>query len=121
MSLKAVELKYKVSNLDPRRYMVFNREEEAVGVFAPHIDDILGRGVPGVLERPRYFSEQRFGALKTQENDFAHVGMELSQKPDCSIELTQAEFTRQLKPLDTSPALWKARQRSLSDEEKLKR
>ena len=69
VSLKLVGLKFKVSNLDPRLYMVLNREDEAVGVFSPHIDDILGRGVPGVLERTRYFSEQRFGALKTQEND----------------------------------------------------
>ena len=34
VSLKVVGLKYKVSNLDPCRYMVFNREEEAVGVFS---------------------------------------------------------------------------------------
>ena len=80
-----------------------------------------GCGVPGVLGRTRYFSEQRFGALKTQENALVHVGTELSQKADFSIELTQAEFTRQLEPLDTSPALREARQRPLSDDEKLKR
>ena len=46
-----------------------------------------------------------------------HVGMELAQKADFSVELTQAEFTRQLKLLATSPALWKRRQSALSDEE----
>ena len=56
-----------------------------------------------------------------QENDFVHVGMELSRKADFSIDLTQAEFTNQLQPLETPPALWEARQRPLSDDEKLKR
>ena len=45
--------------------------------------------------------------------------MELTQKADFSVELTQAEFTRQLQFLDTSPALWKRRQNPLSDEGKL--
>ena len=82
VSLRLVGLKFTVSNLDPGLYMVFNREDEAAGVFSIHIDDISGRCVPGVSERARYFSEQRFGALKTQENDFAHVGMEPSQRAD---------------------------------------
>ena len=43
------------------------------------------------------------------------VGMELVQKADFSVELTQAEFTRQLKFMDTSPALWKGRQSPLID------
>ena len=53
--MKLVGLKFAVSNLDPRLYVVFNREDEAAGVFASHIDDISGRGVPGVLERTRFF------------------------------------------------------------------
>ena len=108
-----------MSNLGPRLYAAFNREDEAVGVFGAHIDDLSGRGAPGVLERTRHFSEQGFGALKTQEHVFAHSGMELTQKAGFSIELAQAEFTKQLTPLDTSPALWKARQRPLPDEGKL--
>ena len=63
--------------------------------------------------------EQRFGFLKVQENNFVHVGMELAQKADFSVELTQAEFMRQLQFLDTSPALWERRQNPLSDGEKL--
>ena len=48
-----------------------------------------------------------------------HVGMELVQKADFSVELTQEEFTRQSKFLDMSPALWNRRQSPPSDEEKL--
>ena len=62
---------------------------------------------------------RRFGPLKVQENNFVHVGMELTQKADFSVELTQAEFTRQLQFLDTSPALWKRRQDPPSDEGEL--
>ena len=91
--LNLVGLKWKVSNLGPCLYAACNREDEAACVFSSHNDDILGRGVLGVLERTRHFLEQRFGAPKTQENVFAHVGMELTQKADFSYELTQFEFT----------------------------
>ena len=84
--------------------MVYNREQEAAGVFSSHIDGILGCGAPGVLDRTRYYLEQRFGPLKVQGNTFVHVCMELVQKADFSVTLAQAEFTRQLKLLDTSPA-----------------
>ena len=99
--------------------MVFNGEGVAVGIFSSHIDDILGCGAPGVLERTRHYLEQRFGALKVQGNNFVHVGMELVQQSDFSVTLTQAEFTSQLQFLDTSPALWKRRQNPLSDAGKL--
>ena len=113
-----VGLRFETSALDPGLFMVFNNEKEAAGVFSSHIDDILGCGAPGVLGRTRYCSEQRFGPLMVQENNFVHVGMELAQKADFSVELTQAEYTRQLQFLDTSPASWKRRRNPLPDEEK---
>ena len=90
-----------------------------MGVFSTHIDEILGCGAPGVLERTRHFLERRFGALKVQENAFVHVGMELAQRQDFSVTLTQADFTRQLQPLETSTALGTRRQRPLTDDERL--
>ena len=62
--------------------MAHNVEKEAVGVFSTNIDDIMGCGAPGVLDRARYFFEQRFGPLKVQENTFARVGAVLAQKAD---------------------------------------
>ena len=112
-------LRFATSTLDPCLCRVFNGESEAVGVFSSHIDDILGCGAPGVLDRTRHYLEQRFGALKMQENNFVHVGAELAQHADFSVTLTQAEFTSHLQFLDTSPALWKRRQNPLSDEGKL--
>ena len=55
--------RFETSTLDPCPYVVFNGESEAVGAFSSHIDDILGRGAPGGLERTRYYLEQRFGPL----------------------------------------------------------
>ena len=75
------------------------------GSLFTHIDDVLGCGAPGVLERARHYLEHRFGALKVQENTFGHVGMELVHQLDLSATLTQAAFTRQLQPLETSTAL----------------
>ena len=73
----------------------------------------------GGLDRTRYHLEQRLGPLKVQENASVHVGMELVQKTDFSIELAQEEFARQLQFLGTSPVLRKRRQNPLSDEAKL--
>ena len=111
-SLKLAGLRFEVATLDSCLYILYNSEREAAGVFSSDIDDILGCGA-------RYYLEQRFGPLKVQENAFVHVGMELAQKADFSVELTRAEFTRQLKLLDTPSASWKRRQRPLSDEETL--
>ena len=87
-SLKLVGLRFATSNLDPCLYTVFTAHDEAVGTFSTHIDDILGCGAPGVLERTRRYLEHRFGAFMVQERNFVHVGMELTQLPDFSVTLT---------------------------------
>ena len=47
-----------------------------------------------------------------------NVGMELAQKADFSVDLTQAEFAQQLELLDAPPALWKRRRNPLTGKEK---
>ena len=88
-----------------------------MGAFATHIDDILGCGEPDVLPKIRGFSEQRFGAMKLQENSFVRVGVELNQEANFSVTLTQEEFAKNLQPVGTSPELWAARQKLLSPED----
>ena len=85
-------------------------------MFATHIADVLGRGEPDVLPKIRGFSEQRFGAMKLQENAFLHVGVTLKQDANFPVTLTQADFAKNLQPLRTSPELWAARQKLLSPE-----
>ena len=119
-SIKAVGLIYTVSSFDPCLYFIYDQSNVAAGVFTTHIDDILGCGVPGILERTRQFLQKRFGGLKLQESDFVHVGMELSQGSDFSVRLTQLAFTGNLLPMDTSPILWADRQKPLDDENKLR-
>ena len=75
-SLKLVGLRFETSKLDPCLYIVFPADSDAVGTFSTHIDDILGCGVPGVLERTRKNLAHRLGALKVQERTFVHVGMD---------------------------------------------
>ena len=45
------------------------------------------------------------------------VGMELPQENDSSVTFNQEEFTKDLKPIPTSPGLWASSQRPLSSEE----
>ena len=66
-------------------YFIFDKTNAAVGVFTTHIDDILGCGLHGILDRTGKFPEQRFGPLKLQESEFVHVGMELSMGSDFSV------------------------------------
>ena len=101
--------------------MVYKGEKEAAGISSSHIDYILGCVASGVLDPTRHFPEQRFSPLEVLGNTFVHVGMELLQKADFSVTLTQAEVARQSELLDSSSAFWKRRQRPLSDEEKLLR
>ena len=107
----------KDQRLIPVFFFVYRGNGSAVGVFATHIDDILGCGEVGVMGKLREFSELRFGELKLQEGEFVHVGMELEQDAVFSATLTQKEFTENLKPLGTSPRLWAARQKRLSPED----
>ena len=48
-SLKLVGLRFEPSKSDPCLFTVFTADSTAVGAFSTHIDDILGRGAPGVL------------------------------------------------------------------------
>ena len=88
-SLKNVGLFCASSTFDPCLFYIFNGNGPAVGVFTTHIDDILGCGEPGVMDKLRQFLELRFGKLKVQEKQFVHVGMELAQDSSFSVTLTQ--------------------------------
>ena len=46
-----------------------------------------------------------------------HVGTEVAQETDFSATSTQEDFTKNLKPLSTSPVLWAGRQEPLSSGE----
>ena len=108
-SMKIVGLRYRVSTFDPCLFSIFREAGCAVGVFATHIDDILGRGGPDVLAKIRAHSEKRFGELKLQEPSFVHVAMELVQEGDFPVTSKQEEFTQLSKPLPTSPQVRAAR------------
>ena len=66
-SLKLVGPRFEVSALDPCLSVVYNSEMEAAGVLSSHIDAIMGCGAPGVLDRTRYYLEQRLGPVEIQK------------------------------------------------------
>ena len=101
---------------DPRLFSVFRAKGGAVGVFATHIDGILGCGESDVLAKMRVLLERCFGGLKLQESSFDHVGMELAQDHTFSVTLTQGDFATDLQPFLTTPKLRAARQKLLSPE-----
>ena len=117
LPVQSVGLRCQVSTLDPCLFFVFRDQGQAVGAFATHIDEIIGCGEPNVLLKIRGFPEHRFGAMRLQENSFAHVGVKLKQDANFSVALTQAHFTKNLQPLGASPELRAARQKLLSPED----
>ena len=52
--------------------------------------------------------------MEVQEGSRVHVGVELAQEKDFSVTLTQADFTKNLKLLPTSPASRAGRKEPLS-------
>ena len=85
MSMERVGLFCVGSTFDPCLFFAFRGNGPAVGAFTTHIDDILGCGEPGVMEKLRQFLELRFGELKLQEKHFVQVGTELSQDTSFSV------------------------------------
>ena len=53
----------------------------------------------------RRYTEKRFGKLKVQGQPFVHAGMDLTQRDDVSVTLTQEDFTENLKFPPTFPKL----------------
>ena len=116
-SLKAVDIRLEVSKFDPCLFFVFRGSGPAVGVMTSHIDDLLGCGEQDILAKMEKFLAGRFGPVKIQKDDFQHLGMDIVQKLDGSVEVSQKNFTDLLSPIETSPSLWKDRNRPLDDEE----
>ena len=55
--------------------------------------------------------------MKVQQDNFAHIGMEVLQKKDGSVEVAQETFSDLLCPIATSAPLRRDRNRPLNDEE----
>ena len=68
---------------------------------------------PGILLKVRECSDRRHGGLQFQETSFAHVGLGFPDRGDVSVQLTQENFTKSLKPMPMTLALRAPRQRPL--------
>ena len=88
-----------------------------MGFITTRIDDLLGCREQDILRRMEQFSATRFFPVKVQKDNFTHIGMDVPQKDDGSVGITQKNFTDLPCPIATSPSLWKDRNGPLSDEE----
>ena len=78
-------------------------------VITTHIDAFLGCGEPGNLQKMEEFLSTRLGQVKVQKDNFTHSGMDVLQKDGGSVEIAQRTFTDLLRPIATSPSLWRDR------------
>ena len=65
---------------------------EAVGALTTRTDDAPGCGETNASRSAREFSEIRIGDLKLQGRKFAHVGMEVAQAANFSVQLSKETF-----------------------------
>ena len=98
------------------RACIYRKSGSAVGAIVTHIDDILGCGEGDLHGNVQDFSEKRYGESEVHVGSFVHVGMELAHEQDFSVTLTQADLTKNVELLPTSPELWAGRKNALSME-----
>ena len=104
-SLSSAGLRYEVPSFGPRLYHIFRKSGGAAGAITTHIDSILGCGRPDPLLKARCFLGRQIVNLKVEEKSFVRVGVEPAHVKDFSVTFTKKNFTRNLKPLPTSPEL----------------
>ena len=98
-------LKLQVSSCGPRLHSLYRANGRAAAALATHLDEAPGSEGPDVLCLVRKFLVRRFGDFEVQGEDFAHVGMELTQGDYFPVQLTEETFTDALKPSPTTPSL----------------
>ena len=116
-SVEAVDLRMEASKFDPCLSLAYCRSGLAVGGITTHIDDLLGCGEQDILQRMEKFLSARFGRVKEQKDTFTQIGLDVRQKDEGSVEIALKTFADLLRPIATSPTLWRDRYRALSDEE----
>ena len=99
---------------DPRLFCISRKLGGGVGAIGTGIDEIWGRGGPDLFLKAHCFSDKRYGKLKVQEKSLLRAGMEVAQEKDSSVTLAQEAFTKNLRPLPTSPGLREGRREPLS-------
>ena len=83
------DIEFLVSTFDPRKYFVLRGSGVAVGTLTTHTDDVPGCGEPDILLEERKYLGRRFGDSDAQEQYFAHVGVDLPEANDFSIQSAQ--------------------------------
>ena len=112
-----MDRRLEASKFDPCSLFVYSNSGSAAGATATHIDDLLGRGEHGILQKMEKFLSATLSPVKVQTGNFAHIGVDVPQKVDGSVEITQKDLPVLLRPTAASPSPWRDRNRPLSDEE----
>ena len=91
-SLEAVGPRLEASKFDPCLFSAFRGSGPALEVMTAHSDDLLECGEKDIFAKMENFSAIRFGPVEIQKADFTHIGMDISQRADGSVETTQKNF-----------------------------
>ena len=66
------------------------------------VDDILSRGESGIAGKATAYRAKRSGVAEIQDTASTHVGMDIAQSEDVSVEIARATSTDALQILPTA-------------------
>ena len=98
------ELGFIAAPFDPCVYLLWNPEAKTPsGILGVHVDDGICGG-DEFFDRQIKLLEQKYPFGSKQMTNFTFTGVEIAQKPDMSIELSQSKYVSNIEsiPIDTN-------------------
>lgn len=95
------KLGFVVSPFDPCVFLLFDAQKQPIGVIGIHVDDGLCGGTAEFHKKLQSLeAKYPFGSKKM--GNFTFTGIDLHQKPDRSIVLSQSKYVCNIKPIPIS-------------------
>ena len=95
-------LGFQQSPFDPCLFTLRHEDGRLSGILGIHVDDGLAGG-DALFAKKVDELEKKFPFGSKKSTKFTFTGIELSQKPDYSITLSQSDYIRKIKPISLTP------------------
>ena len=93
------ELGFTAAPFDPCVYLLWSPESQApAGILGVHVDDGLCGG-DSFFDKQIKLLEKKYPFGSKQMTNFTFTGVEIAQKPDMSIELSQSKYVSKIEPI----------------------
>jgi hypothetical protein len=112
------ELDLQQSKLDPALFYKLDKDGVLQGIVGTHVDDFLHCGNKEFEENVTKKLAKLFQMGKTASSTFKYVGMEIEQREDFSIKMSQEEYVKEIEMIVIDPGRAKDKENDMTEEEK---